>query len=78
MITAQLWGGVVFLTCAGLLAMYNLQRFVRGRYRAEALTEGAMKGLMALIRWCWAVIWAGSAVLFLVGAFWLAKYTLSQ
>ncbi len=37
-----------------------------------------MKGLTALIRWCWAVIWAVSAILFFLGAFWLAKYTLSQ
>ena len=37
-----------------------------------------MKGLMVLIRWCWAIIWAVSAALFFFGAFWLAWYTLSQ
>jgi hypothetical protein len=78
MITAQLWVGVVFLILAGLLATYNLKRYVSDRYRAESLTEGAMKGLMVLIRWCWAIIFAVSAIGFFLGAFWLAKYTLSQ
>lgn len=78
MITVQLWIGVVFLILAGLLATYNLQRFVRGRYFAEWHSEGVTKSLLGLIRWCWAIIWAVSASMFFFGAFWLAKYTLSQ
>jgi hypothetical protein len=74
----MLWVGVVFLILAGLLATYKFQLYIRGRYRAEWLTEGAMKGLMALIRWCWAIIWAVCAILFFVGALWLARYALSQ
>ena len=73
----MLWVGVVFLFLAGLLSTYNLQRFVRGRYRAERLTEGATRGLMAFIRWCWAIIFAFGAIMFFVGAFLLAKFTLS-
>jgi hypothetical protein len=75
---AMLWVGVVFMTLMGLLATYNLQRFVRGRYVAERHTEGAMKALMVLIRWCWAVIWAVGAIMFFFGALCLAKYTMSQ
>ncbi len=74
----MLWVGVVFLILTGLLATYYLQLYVRGRYRAEWLTEGAMKGVMALIRWCWAIIWAVSAILSFAGVFWLARYALSQ
>ena len=74
----MLWVGVVFLILGGLLATYNLQLHVRGRYRAEWLTEGATKGVMVLIRWCWAIIWAVGAILFFIGALWLARYALSQ
>ena len=78
MIVVQLWVGVVFLILAGLLATYNLQRYVSGRYFAERHSEGATKALLGLIRWLWAIIWAGSASMFFFGAFWLIKYTLSQ
>ena len=78
MIAAQLWGGVVFLIALGLGLTYHFQLYVRGRYVAERHTEGAMKALMVLIRWCWAIIWAVCAILSFVGSFWLAKYTLSQ
>jgi hypothetical protein len=77
-VTAQFWIGVVFLILAGLLMAHNLQRFVRGRYRAEWLAGGVMKGLMAGTRWYWASILAVGAILFFLGAFWLAKYALSQ
>ena len=75
---AQLWGGVIFLIALGLLLTYNFQRFVRGRYFAEWHSEGAINVLMGVIRWCWAIIWAVGAILSFLGAFWLAKYTLSQ
>ena len=78
MIAVQLWVGVVFLILAGLLGTYNFQRYVRGRYFAERHSEGATKALVGVIRWCWALIWAVGASLFFFGAFWLAKYTLSQ
>jgi len=78
MITVQLWIGVVFLVSAGLLATYNLQRYVRGRYFAERHSEGATKALLGVIRWCWAIIFAVGAIMFFVGAFWLIKYTLAQ
>ena len=74
----MLWVGVVFLTGAGLLATYWLQRFIRGRYKAELLTTGAMKGLMALIPLCWAVIWAIAAVMFFFLAYCLARFAITH
>lgn len=78
MITVEMWVGVVFLILAALLATYNLQRHVRGRYLAEWHSGGATKALLGLIRWCWAILWAVIAGIFFFGAFWLAKYALSQ
>lgn len=78
MIVVQLWVGVVFMTVMGLLATYNLQRYVRGRYFAEVHSEGVTRSLLGLVRWCWAVIWAVCAGMFFVGAFFLAQYTRSQ
>ena len=78
MIVIQLWVGVAFLILAGLLATYNLQRYVRGHYFAERHSEGATKALLGLIRWSWAIIWAASVSMFFFGAVWLIKFTLSQ
>ena len=75
---AMLWVGVVFLLLAGLLGSYNVQLFVRGRYFAEWHSKGATRVFLELIRWCWAIIFAGGTIMFFVGAFWLAKFALSQ
>jgi len=78
MIAVQLWAGVVFLILGGMLMLSQLRLYIRGRYFVEMHSAGVEKGLWAVMRWFWAVVWAVSATLFFFAAYWLIKYILSQ